>query len=460
VAPRIGSGGYHIFLSHVWGSGQDQMRVVKQRLLEMIPDLSVFLDVDDLDDIANLDKYIARAQVVLIFCTDGYFRSKNCIIEIQAAVKMGKRIIALLDPDASKGGLTRDQVHEQLIEAETHLYAKWRLDEGGPSAKELNTALFACQPIEWNRIGVFQDVTLRCIAERLLPEGHKRTYLQREIVNEEIVIPPATKSFHIYCSQNNPGALELVREFAGTQGLTLVFAPSIRRSSSSVDGRKSRDVRNTALHVAQDVDQLRECDAMLVYLTARTWTRAQASNEFGLEVGMAMDETVRLLLTHEMNGVGGQEARYGCEFASFFSCDDGATPTALLQRGIYAKIAVALKGAQWRKTSMVMLAKAFAGSDAVGREDARELKRAQAMSRAVQQELGMQVATGTAASTAAEAAGSTVANSFSLLSLFSLLLSKMTSPGGQRGSREMSVELQSSVGDPVGADPVELQSSV
>eukprot|EP00966_Prymnesium_polylepis_P331136 7386705-Prymnesium_polylepis.1 len=109
---------------------------------------------------------------------------------------------------------------------------------------------------------------------------------------------------------------------------------------------------------------------------------------------------------------------------------------------------------------MVMLAKAFAGSDAVGREDARELKRAQAMSRAVQQELGMQVATGTAASTAAEAAGSTVANSFSLLSLFSLLLSKMTSPGGQRGSREMSVELQSSVGDPVGADPVELQSSV
>eukprot|EP00966_Prymnesium_polylepis_P188228 4362231-Prymnesium_polylepis.2 len=77
-----------------------------------------------------------------------------------------------------------------------------------------------------------------------------------------------------------------------------------------------------------------------------------------------MGAGVRLLLAHEMIGVGGQETRFGCEFASFFSCDDGATPMELLNRGIYAKIAVALKGGEWRKTSMVMLAKAFAGSDA------------------------------------------------------------------------------------------------
>lgn len=39
------SGLFHIFLSHVWSTGQDQMRIVKQRLLEMIPDVIVFLDV-------------------------------------------------------------------------------------------------------------------------------------------------------------------------------------------------------------------------------------------------------------------------------------------------------------------------------------------------------------------------------------------------------------------------------
>ena len=34
---------YHIFLSHVWGTGQDQMRIIKQRLREMLPDVQVFL---------------------------------------------------------------------------------------------------------------------------------------------------------------------------------------------------------------------------------------------------------------------------------------------------------------------------------------------------------------------------------------------------------------------------------
>jgi uncharacterized integral membrane protein len=36
-APSIPSGHFHVFLSHVWGTGQDQMRIIKQRLLEMIP---------------------------------------------------------------------------------------------------------------------------------------------------------------------------------------------------------------------------------------------------------------------------------------------------------------------------------------------------------------------------------------------------------------------------------------
>ncbi len=44
--PEIAEGDFHVFLSHVWGTGQDQMRIVKQRLLEMVPDMRVFLDVD------------------------------------------------------------------------------------------------------------------------------------------------------------------------------------------------------------------------------------------------------------------------------------------------------------------------------------------------------------------------------------------------------------------------------
>jgi hypothetical protein len=53
------------------------------------------------------------------------------------------------------------------------------------------------------------------------------------------------------------------------------------------------------------------------------------------------------------------KARYGCEFGSFFSCVDGATPSKLLKRGIYSEIAVALKGGPWREASIAMLAMTF-----------------------------------------------------------------------------------------------------
>jgi hypothetical protein len=58
-------------------------------------------------------------------------------------------------------------------------------------------------------------------------------------------------------------------------------------------------------------------------------------------------------------GVGGQEARFGAEFASFFSCVDGATPEELLHRNIYGEIAIALKGGPWREASMAVLGLAF-----------------------------------------------------------------------------------------------------
>ena len=51
--------------------------------------------VDDLEDIANLDQYISQSGVISIFCSQGYFSSKNCMIELRAAVRMNKQIILL-----------------------------------------------------------------------------------------------------------------------------------------------------------------------------------------------------------------------------------------------------------------------------------------------------------------------------------------------------------------------------
>ena len=42
--PRIGSGKFHVFLSHTWAQGEDAARTIKLRLVEMMPKVAVFLD--------------------------------------------------------------------------------------------------------------------------------------------------------------------------------------------------------------------------------------------------------------------------------------------------------------------------------------------------------------------------------------------------------------------------------
>jgi hypothetical protein len=65
---------WHCFLSHIWSSGQDQVAVIKRQLQLLLPSLSIFLDVDDLADIGELESYISQSAVVLLFLSRGYFQ--------------------------------------------------------------------------------------------------------------------------------------------------------------------------------------------------------------------------------------------------------------------------------------------------------------------------------------------------------------------------------------------------
>jgi hypothetical protein len=105
---------YHLFISHAWSTGQDAARIVKQRLCELMPELSIFLDVDDLESVEALEEYVKATDAVLVLATQGYFQSFNCMRELQAAHDAGKQIITVLEPDVNKGGLTIKQVLSQL----------------------------------------------------------------------------------------------------------------------------------------------------------------------------------------------------------------------------------------------------------------------------------------------------------------------------------------------------------
>jgi hypothetical protein len=53
--------------------------------------------------------------------------------ELIASTKMAKPLIALIDPDASHGGMTVHEVHAQLLEAE-ECYGQWGLIPTAPAA--------------------------------------------------------------------------------------------------------------------------------------------------------------------------------------------------------------------------------------------------------------------------------------------------------------------------------------
>ena len=316
------------------------MRIVKQRLLEMMPDLSIFLDVDDLEDISDLDGYIERTKMVLIFCSKGYFQSKNCMRELRSCTQKGKPMIAVLDPDSSNSALSLDEVKGELIVANGN-YDKWGFaGDGGPDGESCTQALFADEPIEWNRIGAFQDVTLRLIAERILSKDHGKTYLSGELIHSQVVLPPASSrgyKYHLYVSPRNAGALEFMRDVSawlgkrqeagegeahrkGGHDLSAKLGLRGHGRGPSAVGRATGSTRadnaQSGVQFTDNIDELDECEAMLCYLNAQTWTSGAKSVAFSQEIAEAMRRGIAVTLAHEMPGVGGQAARGGVAFGT------------------------------------------------------------------------------------------------------------------------------------------------
>ena len=351
--PAIIPGEFHLFLSHNWEYAQDQMRIIKERLQLMLPSARTFLDVDDLATGKGAE-YVDVSQVTLVFCSQGYFGSANCMRELLRAVLTSKPIITLLEPEVRRGGLTTDQILEQLREADSQ-YESWGLAQevrgwaaaeglgAMPSADELYAALFAAEAIEWNRVGAFQKVTMRLIAERLLPAAASgTTYIPGELHRLRVALPPPQdgRGYHLFCSEHNAGALELAQEMA--------------------------DALSVPLRVSSEASSMHECARVLVYLNGLTWTSGARSVAFAAQLEQAMQAGLRPLLVHETPGaLGAGELRHACEFGSFFS----TTPQALLDAKLYDPIAIALKQAQpWRHVSLVMMAQELAGHGAAGGE--------------------------------------------------------------------------------------------
>ena len=67
--------------------------------------MQVFLDVDDLTDIGDLEAFVEQSQAILIMMgSTRYFDSINCRREVEAAVRAGLPPIRVHEPDHNKNG--------------------------------------------------------------------------------------------------------------------------------------------------------------------------------------------------------------------------------------------------------------------------------------------------------------------------------------------------------------------
>lgn len=179
------------------------MRIVKQRLIEMLPDVEIFLEcvpriellphasialdgprfllyINSVDDLkfGRGAEYIDCSQAVLAFCTTGYFKSQNCMRELLRAAVTKKPAITMLESEKHHGGMLLEDVDVMLSELDTScekngrrfasMYELWGLTNevkewqyAMPHAAELRDYLRAEQPIEWTRIGAFQEYACR-----------------------------------------------------------------------------------------------------------------------------------------------------------------------------------------------------------------------------------------------------------------------------------------------------------
>ena len=346
---------WHMFLSHIWGTGQDQCATIKRQLCLLLPDVRIFLDVDDLDDIGALEEYIGASQVIMIFVSKGYFKSRNCLREAHGTVERAKPIALVYDP--VKGGEKLDVLRD------------------AECPEELRTPIFGGRDvIEWHRIKDFQLVSLRLLAEQLLlgypqPGTASSTSVNKPRKITGLFVPgePSRRKLAfrsppvVFASANNPGALATAKLLrAGMANAirttTVLEGSGDARPRYGLIDRRLAGRRGTAGDGDGDGGGGEpKATHFLLYLNGQTFIGEQGERLAAELRQVRAADAVELVMVHETD-----EARDGCEFGTFFS----TTPQDLIANGLYKALALALYSGPFWPASVALVAQALGAHDA------------------------------------------------------------------------------------------------
>ena len=301
----------------------------------LLPGIAVFLDVDDLDDIGDLEGYIKATGVMLCFLSRRYFVSTNCLREVRATFDQGKPIVLVHEEQEGKGGGPLEALQAECPE-------------------DMRGKIFERRkPITFHRISHFRNLTLKLIATEMLQCSPR--YL--DVVSGVSLVMPgeATASelslpqpLVLWCSAGNPSAAGVAQELAAALGVG--SDGSIRVQSSRPDPMElerrcekafmllvldrdtwvkqgavlERDVRAAASHLSHITLSSRR---NLYNVFERT--KAKSLKAKSLSVDAEQQTAVKIILVHEND-----PAKGGCAFSTFFD----TTPEELVNEGIYRYI--------------------------------------------------------------------------------------------------------------------------
>jgi len=314
---------YHLFVSHIWTSGQDKVHKIVRTLKLYLHEVNIWLDVDVLENLGDLENSVTESAHFVLFYSKGFFNSVNCRREVMKAMEADKPMTIIFEPD--------DESIDIIVQMKEEFTNFWPQDL---SPNAIEKYIFGKDPIMWISNGKqFSLESIKLVAGRLLkdlPFYKKNSGLLDaglKIKGEATPVEIWKPLDILYCS-TNIGASDVANKLVG-------------ECKGDV---KAREMNLSDTDLQKDDRQA----VMLVYLNSTTF---QASDCLLCEsIKRAIDKEVKVVLVHE-NDVN----KNGCAFGEIMN----QTPDVLLKKpyNIYAQdIAVGLYSTEeYQKISILQL---------------------------------------------------------------------------------------------------------
>ena len=196
---------WHLFLSHNWAN-QDAVATIKRQLQLLLPGVSIFLDVDDLEAISELEAYVMASQAMLVFLGSAkYLESPNCMRELAAAKQISLPLVCVNDADPRKNGTPLASLKAKSL----------KLERSRQLSRQHTSLLFHNHVIPWHRVAAFQLNALAAIAEQMLLASPAFAgdevlplYIEGGLAWAELAL---AQPLEVYVSPHNPPAAQAAR---------------------------------------------------------------------------------------------------------------------------------------------------------------------------------------------------------------------------------------------------------